>query len=287
MMSARDARLGPALDKLLQGSETLHYSDDTEMMISVAESLIRTGGVSREDLLATLASNYDAARGYGHGMTAAVEAIRNGSRTDPFALWPEGSKGGGGAVRVVPIACAYHHDVDRLAALAEDATATTHAHPLGRAGGVAHATAIAHVIARTTDSIDAASLLAKVIHQRAVRGTALVPKLQAVHRLVNSTAGSDEAGRELGNGVTAEESVPLAMFAFHRWAPSFADVVKNTVLAGGDTDTAAAMSGALCGALVGEAGLPSTWLQRVEAGTGVLGHVRGLADSVFELWRSR
>ena len=63
MTSATDGRLGPALDRLLARAGLLSYSDDTEMMISVGESLTRTRGVSGEDMLAALASNYDPARG--------------------------------------------------------------------------------------------------------------------------------------------------------------------------------------------------------------------------------
>src|SRR5262249_42063500 len=156
----------------------------------------------------------------------------------------------------VPIACAFHDNLELLAALAEEATGMTHAHPLGRAGGVAHAVAIAHVVAQKWEHVDATSLLAAIVQQRAVRDTALAAKLKAVHSLLEREADSADAAHVLGNGVLADEAVPLALFAFLRWAPDFTSVVTNTILAGGDTDTTAAMSGALCGALVGEAGLP-------------------------------
>ena len=48
-----------------------------------------------------------------------------------------------------------------------------------------------------------------------------------------------------------------ALFSFLRGAPDFEAVVKNAILAGGDTDTTAARSGALCGALVGEEAMNS------------------------------
>jgi poly(ADP-ribose) glycohydrolase ARH3 len=286
MMSTGDSRLRATLVQVLDSSHTLHYSDDTQMMISVAESLVRVGGVSREDLLATLAANYDAARGYGHGMRAAIEVVRTGRRPTPLASWSEGSKGNGGAVRVVPIACAFHDDLDLVATLAEDATGLTHAHPLGRAGGVAHAVATACMLAQD-DQVDAASLLSAVGQQRAVRDTSLASKFEEVLTLVERRADAADAARVLGNGALAEEAVPLALFAFLRWAPDFASVVTNTILAGGDTDTTAAMSGALCGALVGEADLPAAWLARMEGGAKGLDHVCALADAVFDLWTRR
>ncbi len=61
MMSATDGRLGSGLDALLTRSGRLSFSDDTEMMISVAESLVRIGGISGTDVMAALAENYDPA----------------------------------------------------------------------------------------------------------------------------------------------------------------------------------------------------------------------------------
>jgi poly(ADP-ribose) glycohydrolase ARH3 len=288
MMSATDGRLGPALEAMLCRGGPWSYTDDTEMMISVAESLVRVGGVRRDDLLETLAANYDPARGYGHGMRRALEAFRSGRRPPAFSSWAEGSKGSGGAVRVVAIACVYHHDLELLAALAEEAAGLTHAHPLGRAGAVAHAVALAQVVGAVEGRpLDAESIVAEILRARTLAGTIIAPRLEEALRLARGRADSGDAARVLGNGVLAEEAVPLAMFSFLRWAPDFVAVVKNTILAGGDTDTTAAMSGALCGALVGEEGLPAAWVERGETGPKGVAYVRSLADAVFDLWVKR
>jgi poly(ADP-ribose) glycohydrolase ARH3 len=102
---------------------------------------------------------------------------------------------------------------------------------------------------------------------------------------VARSASAAEAATLLGNGVLAEEAVPLALFSFLRWAPDFEAVVTNAVLAGGDTDTIAAMSGALCGALVGEDAIPSSWLRRLEHEHAGPSHTRALADATATLWR--
>jgi hypothetical protein len=83
------------------GAEPWRYTDDGEMMIAVGESLVRMGGVSATDLLSTLASSYDPARGYGNGMKLALAAFKRGRRAGT-ASWEKGSKGNGGAVRGVP-----------------------------------------------------------------------------------------------------------------------------------------------------------------------------------------
>jgi len=188
-------------------------------------------------------------------------------------------------VRVVAIACAYHEDPELLATAAEDSAAVTHAHPLGRAGAVAHAIAIGHVLrAGEGQSLDGERLVAEIVAAPAVRGTILASRIEEALRLARGGVSAGEAGRVLGNGVVAEEGVPLAVFSFLRWGPDFGGVVKNAVLAGGDTDTIAAMGGALCGGLVGEERIAAEWIGRAEAGARGIEYVRSLADAVFEIW---
>jgi poly(ADP-ribose) glycohydrolase ARH3 len=111
--------------------------------------------------------------------------------------------------------------------------------------------------------------------------------LEIVRSLLAASADSRAAVHALGNGVLAEEAVPLALFSFLRWAPDVEAVLRNAVLCGGDTDTIAAMSGALCGALVGESALPPQWVERLENGRKGADYLRTLADATFELWRTR
>ena len=220
-------------------------------------------------------------------MKRAVDAFRSG-RGAAFSSWAEGSKGNGGAVRVVPTACAYHDDAVALASHADTAAPVTHAHPLGRVGAVAHAMAIAYVLRHTPgDRLDAESLVATVRGATAEAGTLLASRLDAAARLARDLAAPQDAARMLGNGVLAEEAVPLALFAFLRWAPDFEAVVRNAIRAGGDTDTTAAMSGALCGALAGEERLPSSWIERAETGPKGVAYVRSLADATFDVWEKR
>lgn len=257
------------------------------MMLSVAESLVRVAGVSADDILSTLASNYDVTRDYPCGVKLVLEGVRAGRRSGAFASWQNGSQGNGGAVRVVPIACAYHDD-PRLPALVEESASPTHAHPLGRAGAIAQAMAIAYALSRqtTTRRLAPGALLERAARPLVVV-TGLASKLKAVGRLVDACAKAPEAARVLGNGTPSEQSVPLAIFCFLRWAPDFEAVVTNAVLAGGDTDTIAAMSGALAGAFAGEEAIPAKWLARLEGEAKGPAYVRALADAVHELWSLR
>ena len=65
-----------------------------------------------------------------------------------------------------------------------------------------------------------------------------------VERLA-ANAPAYEAAAVLGTGIAAAEAVPAALFAFTRHIDSFTDAVTQAVQLGRDTDTIAAMTGAL------------------------------------------
>jgi poly(ADP-ribose) glycohydrolase ARH3 len=288
MMSGSDPRLEPALAARLAGRDVWRTSDDTEMTISVAESLLRNGTVDDHDLLTTLAANYDPARGYGHGMRRALEAVRRGERNVARGTWPEGSKGNGGAIRVAPIACAFHDDLERVAALSDAAAAVSHAHADARGAAVAHALATATLIAEDGEVGDAAAWIDRLVSAPAVARSSVAKKLEIVKTLLARGAGTAEAARAVGNGVLADETVPLAIFAFLRGAAvGFEDTVRETILAGGDTDSAAALSGTLAGAHAGDDALPHAWLVRVERGARGVARLGELADGLIALANAR
>ena len=87
--------------------EALTYTDDTQMMIAVAEALLREGRIDEASLMAAFVENFDAGRGYGQGTRRLVETARDGGDwvTLSHTLLPGGSLGNGGAMRVARSGC--------------------------------------------------------------------------------------------------------------------------------------------------------------------------------------
>ncbi|MEZ4465125.1 MAG: ADP-ribosylglycohydrolase family protein [bacterium] len=77
-------------------------------------------------------------------------------------------------------------------------------------------------------------------------------------------------------------SLPVVAWAFvtHGDAPIAA--IRATIRLGGDTDTHAAMVGALCGALHGEAALPTDLVAALAPGPFGARHLRRLADALAD-----
>lgn len=275
--SVDDTRLEARVSRRRAERQPWRYTDDTDMALGVARSLINCGQLDGTDLMKTWSDNFDPARGYGKGMRLALAAWRSGERSPAEAAWRDGSNGSGAAVRVVAVALLHHLDPQALEAAAHQSAALTHRGVVALDGCGLQARALAFALRQPSDTpLNSANFVA------ALGGAGpLTEKLTQLPTLLHLPIRAVVA--RLGNGLTADESVPLALYAFLRWSPNFEEVIVNTARCGGDVDTICALSGALTGALTGAAALPRRWLENAEA----VDEATRLADRLFERWSAR
>jgi poly(ADP-ribose) glycohydrolase ARH3 len=131
------------------------YTDDTEMMVGVAESLIECGRFNGESIINKFAYNLNPHRGYGRGTIRAIENYVGGFSWEqaPLLYFLEGSYANGGAVRVAPVACTYIDDPLKLRDVAMNTSRVTHAHLLAKEGAAIQAYAIALALNSENSSI--------------------------------------------------------------------------------------------------------------------------------------
>ena len=95
-----------SLDALINyPAKALWYTDDSQMMIGVAETLQKHQRIMEFSLCAAFVENYMPSRGYGRGARAIIEAMEEGRDYQFVAnnIFPGGSYGNGAAMRVAPI----------------------------------------------------------------------------------------------------------------------------------------------------------------------------------------
>ena len=269
------------VEAIAEKREVLTYTDDTHMMIGVAESLIRTRGFDGEDMAHTFIQNYELEpfRGYGPGPPRIFRMIRAGAAWDIAAqeLYHGGSFGNGSAMRIAPIGVFYHDNPVMLREVAYKSSQITHAHNLGKEGASLQAYAIA--LATNLEPLltfDQGDFLAKLINY--VPEAVYKEKLSKIKGLL---AQPDKArvAIELGNGIEAFNSVPTAIYSFLTHPDSFAQAVVNAVSLGGDADTIGAMTGAISGAYLGIESIPSSWEAKLENRL----YIKTLAEKLWEL----
>ncbi len=256
-----------AVESWLQADRPLRWTDDTHMALTLARVLRDQGdALDPERLGDAFAAAYAAEpwRGYGAGPPQVFALARRGwSYVDAAAslFAGSGSFGNGAAMRVAPVALAAGGDVDRAAKLAVIQAKVTHTHPEAMDGAVLIATAVCGLAAAGTDAGSAETAL-----DRAARYLGPGPVVDAVQRILDTFRSEKDVlglARRIGTGVAARESVPAAVAA----ALVGDDVVDTLVAAvqlGGDTDTIAAMAGAMAGARYGASTIPASLLTRLE-----------------------
>lgn len=178
------------------------YTDDTQMAIALAESLLDRGGVEAEALGRAFVAAYDPQRGYGWGTTEVLRLVRSGVHPHDAAgsaFGGEGSHGNGAAMRIAPVAVRYADDPAALSQAALASARVTHAHPLGIEAAAAQAVAIAAAL-NETSPLDAALAVAGSPELKA--------RLERAAELRDTDLEPVQLAAELGNTAAGHESVP-------------------------------------------------------------------------------
>jgi poly(ADP-ribose) glycohydrolase ARH3 len=268
---------------------TRSYTDDTDMTLALAESLIQRGKIDPEDIAKQFSLFCDLTRGYASGTIQAVLALRAGMNWHQVAriVFKNGSFGNGAAMRTSPVGLFFHHDLDGLQEAAIQQANITHVHPLGQWGAVMQACSVGFAVTQSPkESLKGEEAIVRL---REVLWRGPVEYLRALNKIEEMLSqGRKLRAREivqsLGNGVEAHFSVPSACYIAITYSPDFCDAVRAAISLGGDTDTIAGMVGAIVGAHVGEKGLPAEWIEQLEEGPRGRSFARREADRLFETW---
>ena len=253
------------------GFEEVHeigprYTDDTAMMIGVAESLVACKGFDGNHMAERFIRNFEREpwRGYGWGPPRIFTMIRSGRRWDEMLdreLYPGGSYGNGAAMRVAPVGLYCHDDPEKLREVAYALGKITHSNELALEGAALQGYAIALAVRAGPSGIKKDDVLKELMEL--ARGKMYQDKLKTMGKLLDRDVKKAEVVKELGNGIEAINSVPTAIYSF-LCNEDFEHAVVYAVSLGGDADTIAAMSGAVAGACYGIEGIPRKWRKGLE-----------------------
>jgi poly(ADP-ribose) glycohydrolase ARH3 len=266
---------------LAEKLEQLIYTDDTHMTIGIVESLIERKGFDGEHMAQTFIKNYEAEpwRGYGPGPPRIFGMIKSGEAWDSAAngLYRGGSFGNGSAMRVAPVGLLYSRNLEKLREVAYRSSSITHSHKLGKEGAALQACAVALALNTPSDEeIDREAFLSSL--QDFIRDQLYKEKVAQIRELLGEQDKAKVVA-VLGNGIEAPRSVPTAIYCFLSQPQSYKDTVIYAISLGGDTDTIAAMAGAISGAYLGIEAIPSEWRAKLENGE----YIGDLAEKLWQI----
>lgn len=217
-------------------------TDDSEMALLLARMLADQGRYDPEEARKAYIYWLDSGP-FDCGMT-----VSSGLRGRPN---PD-SQANGAMMRVSPIGIfGANHDLQQVAEWAKQDAALTHPHPVCWQANALYTMAIAHAI-RT--GIGAHDLYEQIV--------VWAKNINAEETLLEAIIGAAKAPpkdyvRHQGWVLTALRNALWQLLH----APNLEEGVVDTVMRGGDTDTNAAICGALLGAVYGKEAIPSQWIE--------------------------
>jgi len=286
--SAVGDALGSALEGLriselkIEEGFSGRWTDDTHMMIGVAESLIENEGFDGNHMAQTFIHNYEREpwRGYAYGPPRVFKWIKSGVAWTQAAkrlFGGAGSYGNGAAMRVAPVGILYHDDPRRLRSVAYSQSQITHAHELGKEGAALQAYSVALAVnADPSSELEISTFLGEL--KDFTRSEVLRRKLEAAEKLLGEKDRL-RVVRELGNDIEAQNSVPTAIYSFLCNPQSFEESLLYAISLGGDTDTIGAMTSAISGAYHGVEVIPERWKARLERRA----YIEELAEKLWQI----
>jgi ADP-ribosylglycohydrolase len=220
------------------------YSDDTQMSLMVAESLVENHGFNPDDLARRYVEwiTSGRARGYGKTTLMAVQNLISGKRWSESGI--AGSWGNGTAMRAAPFGVYFRDDLHSLVNIVKIDSAITHASEEAEAGAIAIAMTAALAVQGDTEGL--LDRLWEILPDSKLKSIVF-----SLDSLVNSPfIQPSQALRVIGTKSNVKETVPAALYCFLKF-DNYHEAIEAAIRAGGDTDTTAAIVGALFGAKLG------------------------------------
>lgn len=244
------------------------YTDDSQLARELLRSFAERGAFDPADYAARIAGVVDSERlvGGGPGTTAAGRRLRQGISWEAAGT-PAPYAGNGSAMRAGPLGLLFGGDPEPTIAAVRAQSRITHQDPRCAAGAVAIAGAVS--LAAWSETIEPGGFLRRLIEWTApidatvsdaigdLAVSVTLPPGDAAERVARYDPLSGGLHRSRGISHFVTTSVCWSLYAFLRNPDDYWETICHAIEVGGDTDTMAAMAGAVAGARVGLARLPS------------------------------
>jgi ADP-ribosylglycohydrolase len=263
-------------DKLRPGD----YTDDTEQMLVLAGSLIDNKGFDVTDFSQRIAK---------WGKEALKDPIRKSfvgpssahamERLNSGVSWKESGSdipSCGSAMRVAPVGL-FYDDLDDVESNAALSSIPTHNNKTSIAGAVAVAIAVRCAL----EEKECAEIISETCARTSKYDAGIAEKIKLSFELRNNDPG--EVFSRIGTSYLVFDTVPCAFYCFTRHFNNPESAIIEAVNAGGDTDSIACITGALCGAFHGSGSFPERWIEGLE-NRGIIEEIAGKIYTISEVF---
>jgi ADP-ribosylglycohydrolase len=240
------------------------FTDDTQMSVALATSIVVATGYTAEKAAAAYLDWYRTGpRGIGGTIKRAMERLLAGESFTTSGHYAADERwiGNGVSMRIAPLGAVFAHTVPistLLQAVEEDA-AITHKHPDAVYAAAAVALAVAHAVRERRTGVLGYTLQVLADTAASTGSKRLMQRLSELN--FELTRGTQPASL-----FDADDAIGISAMALYivDATGSYEDAITTAIRMGGDTDTRAAIVGAIAGAAYGLEAIPEPWFQGVE-----------------------
>ncbi|MEI6558410.1 MAG: ADP-ribosylglycohydrolase family protein [Rhodospirillaceae bacterium] len=280
------------------------YTDDSQLTRELVLSYIARRGFDAADYGRRIAALFSEQRVVGRGR-ATTEAAARLAQGVPWTLSgvPAPYAGNGAAMRAAPIGWIFSRNDDALVRTARDQARITHTDPRAVAGAVAIAGAVSLALRAMPGTLKPDRMIDRLARWVRPIEPGFATEIERLHTLRHrdpddavwliSRAGlrsgdAEVAGRwPSAEGTISPYVVPSVLWSLYsvlRSPDDYMQTIRIAISGGGDTDTTAAMAGAISGAYLGLDAIPRPLAERLEdCGTWGFRPLLSLVDSFYDV----
>jgi ADP-ribosyl-[dinitrogen reductase] hydrolase len=256
-------------------------SDDTQLTLATCEAISNSHRVDPAIISSTFVQWYRNSRltGLGASTSKALSELSVGGHWALVGRKGEMAAGNGAAMRIAPLAFCLNPQEPAERQVIRDVCRITHHNEEAYAGALAILLAVRVAYLGTWEGeANLLRLISPHLPDSSVRD-----RLMELDELGPGISLKDAAAR-FGSSGYVVESVPLALLGAQQISElGFQELMESIVKAGGDTDTIASMAGQVCGAMLGQTGLPTDMVRRLPSKEKVISIAETFANTVMEL----
>jgi ADP-ribosylglycohydrolase len=246
------------------------FTDDTVMAISLFKSLEKYGNINQDYIANSFTENYfkDINRGYGPSMHRYFREQKEGGYWKDIScskFQGMGSMGNGGAMRASIVGAFFYDDLEKVKEQTRLSCEITHANIEAIEGAkvVAVATALTTQMRLKKIEFSTQNFLKRIYLE--MEDCDIKSKINKAISLEGSFR-IETIVHALGNGIkmTAQDTVPLALWCASRNLSNYENCLWQTVSALGDRDTTCAIAGGITIMSSNFENIPQEWVSKVE-----------------------
>ncbi len=216
-------------------------TDDSEMALMLARSLVAQGRFDREEVR----------KGYRYWLDSDPFDVGNAVMNGLAGRHIRDSQANGAMMRISPLGIfGANYKLEEVAEWAKQDAAITHIHPVCQQANALFAMAIAHAVGTGCGASELYSQVVVWAEEMGARAS--------LRKTITGAAGSppDDYVDKMGWVLIAFRNALWQLLH----AENVEEGIVDTIMRGGDTDTNAAICGALLGAVYGREAFPTRWI---------------------------